>query len=316
MSDPLDQHYQLVLKAITGGRLIPLLGAGVNLCGRTGSVNWQFAHALPSGGELSAYLAENFGYPDSDKWDLVRVSQYISVVTGSGPLYEELRKLFNADYEPTPLHTFLATLPGLLRAKGYISKYQLIVTTNYDDVLERAFRAADEPFDLVTYIATGENRGKFWHEPPADAGQATLIERPNEYRGLALDQRTVILKIHGAVNRLDSERDSYVITEDDYIDYLTRTDISNLVPVTLAAKLRKSNFLFLGYGLRDWNLRVILHRIWGQQTLNYSSWAIQLNPLPVDQKFWSKRDVEVLNVDLATYIAGLCERVQALPPAR
>ncbi len=75
MPDPLDQHYQLVLKAITGGRLIPLLGAGVNLCGRTGSVNWQFAHALPSGGELSAYLAENFGYPDSDKWDLVLVSQ-------------------------------------------------------------------------------------------------------------------------------------------------------------------------------------------------------------------------------------------------
>ena len=48
--------------------------------------------------------------------------------------------------------------------------------------------------------------------------------------------------------------------------------------MTLTAKLRKSHFLFLGYGLRDWNLRVILHRIAGEQRLNYKSWAIQRHP--------------------------------------
>ena len=40
----------------------------------------------------------------------------------------------------------------------------------------------------------------------------------------------MILKIHGAVDRTDSDRDSYVITEDHYIDYLTRTDISEPRP--------------------------------------------------------------------------------------
>ena len=82
---------------------------------------------------------------------------------------------------------------------------------------------------------------------------------------LSLDDRSVILKIHGAVDRSspDGEDDSFVITEDHYIDYLTRTDLANLVPITLAAKLRRSHFLFLGYSLRDWNLRVILHRIAG-----------------------------------------------------
>ncbi len=313
MQGSLDTHYQLILQAITNGRLIPLLGAGVNLCGRPIGKIWQRGNSLPSGGELSAYLAEKFAYPDTDKWDLVRVSQYIAVVTGSGPLYEELHKLFNINYEPTPLHQFLATLPGALRTKGYAPNSQLIVTTNYDDVLERAFRAANESFDVVTYITTGEYRGKFWHLPP-DADRAILIKRPNEYRGVSPDKRTVILKIHGAVDRVDADHDSYVITEDDYIDYLTRTELSSLVPVTLAAKLKKSNFLFLGYGLRDWNLRVILHRIWGQQKLNYSSWAIQLNPPPIDQKLWSKRDVEVLSVDLATYIEGLRARIELLPP--
>lgn len=125
----------------------------------------------------------------------------------------------------------------------------------------------------------------------------------------------MILKIHGAVNRSnpDGEGDSYVITEDHYIDYLTRTELANLVPVTLAAKLRKSHFLFLGYGLRDWNMRVILHRIAGEQKLTYKSWAIQRSPTDLDQKFWDRRDVDIFDVDLEQYVLTLEDRVRALP---
>lgn len=328
MQDPLDAHYRMLIKAITDGRVVPLLGAGVNLCGRPEGVAFQQGQYLPSGSELAALLAEDFGYsPDGQEvecphckekhrvqypLDLLRVTQHIAVMTGSGPLYDELRTLFNADYPPTSLHDFFANLPGSLRAKNLPPRYQLIVTTNYDDVLERAFLAAGEPFDLVSYMADGEQRGKFWHWSPD--GEARLIEKPNEYRGLSLEERTVILKIHGAVDRLNADRDSYVITEDHYIDFLARTDISNLVPVMLAAKLRKSHFLFLGYSLRDWNLRVILHRIWGEQKLSYKSWAIQLNPQELDLRFWLKRDVDILNVRLENYIAALGERVQAVPP--
>ena len=133
---------------------------------------------------------------------------------------------------------------------------------------------------------------------------------------MSLERRTIILKIHGAVNRAvsDGEGDSYVITEDHYIDYLTRTDLANLVPVTLTAKLRKSHFLFLGYGLRDWNLRVILHRIAGEQRLSYKSWAIQRSPTPLDQKFWGRRDVDILDIDLARYIGSLRGRLRLMPP--
>jgi hypothetical protein len=179
------------------------------------------------------------------------------------------------------------------------------VTTNYDDALERAFGEAGEPFDLVTYIAEGEDRGKFVHWPPGEG--PTVIDRPNEYRRLVPEERTVILKIHGAVDRSDPDGqwDSYVITEDHYIDYLARTDIANLIPVTLAAKLRRSHFLFLGYRMRDWNLRVILHRIWGEQKLKYKSWAIQLDPDEIDREFWEMRGVDILEVPLERYVEAL-----------
>ena len=38
------------------------------------------------------------------------------------------------------------------------------------------------------------------------------------------------------------------MSEDDYIGYLAQTTIAGVLPVTLAAKLRRSHFLFLGYG--------------------------------------------------------------------
>ena len=72
----------------------------------------------------------------------------------------------------------------------------------------------------------------------------------------------MILKIHGAVDRADAEADSYVITEDHYIDYLARENVARLIPAYLMARMRTSHFLFLGYGMRDWNLRVILRSIW------------------------------------------------------
>ena len=314
--DPaLDIHYRSVIKALLDGRVVPFLGAGVNLCGRAEGQSWtpQRIDLLPSGSELSKYLADNFNCDLTDRTDLVRVSQYIALMDGSGPLYDHLHRIFDRDFPATRLHCFFAGLPALLRAKGYAATSQLIVTTNYDDVLERAFVAAGEPFDVVSYISEGEMRGKFLHVKPD--GSATPILEPNKYLDLAPERRPVILKIHGAVYRGAADQDSYVITEDDYIDYLTRTDLSNLVPVKIAAKLRHCNFLFLGYGLRDWNLRVILYRISREQRLSWNSWAIQLNPSPLDQKFWASRNVEILPVPLERYIGVLQGRLRLVPAA-
>ena len=313
MADVLDAHLRIMAKALSEGRVVPFFGAGANLCGRPADMIWKPGKFLPSGGELSRYLASSFGYPENEPLDLVRVSQYAAVMAGSGPLYEELRRVFDKDYASTPLHEFFARLPGVLRAKGLTVPAQLIVTTNYDDLLERSFQAAGEPYDQVCYVAEGELRGKFLHERPGQ--ESIVIDKPNEYRSLPTEGGTVILKIHGAVDRANPDRDSYVITEDHYIDYLTHTDISNLVPVTLAAKLKRSHFLFLGYGLRDWNLRVILHRIWGEQRLTFTSWAIQLDPSPLDLEYWRKRDVDILNVRLDDYVAAVTASIQALPPA-
>ncbi len=316
MSVPLDVHYNLLIKSLAEGRVVPFLGTDINLCGRPAGKKWHYGEPdyLPSHGELAKHLAENFAYPSGNGApDLVRVSQYVAVTAGTDSLYQTLHQVLDGEYPPTPAHHFFAQLSQLQREKAYPPRHQLIVTTNYDDLLERAFRASGQPFDLVSYIAEGEHRGKFLHR--SFEGEACLIDKPNEYAGLSLDRRSIILKIHGAIDRTAPERDSFVITEDHYLNFLTRTDISNLIPVTLAAKLRKSHFLFLGYSLRDWNLRIVLHRLWGEQKLIYKSWVVQSHHQEFDQKLWGQREVEILNVSLEDYLAELGARLQGQMPS-
>jgi hypothetical protein len=314
MSDSVDlnAHYGRVLRDLAENRVVPLLGAGVNLAERAPGETWRVGQDFPSGSELAAYLAEVFFYPGGDTSDLLRVSQYAAVNDGTGTLYEELHDIFRPEYPPTRVHRFFAELPKLFearRADAPDDPFQLIVTTNYDDALERAFREAGEPFDVVWYIADGEEeeRGKFWHRPPG--GEARMIEQPNEYDEISLERRTVILKIHGGVDRDDSRRDSFVITEDHYIDYLTKTELGELVPAELYAKLVNSRFLFLGYSMQDWNLRVILHRIWGRQRFGYGSWAVQREPSEIERMLWENRKVRVLDIPLDRYIDELRRRL-------
>jgi hypothetical protein len=308
MNDELEVHCRIVARRLRDGTVVPFLGAGANLCGRPEGVDWQDGHYLPSGSELTSFLAESYAYPEGEGRDLLRVSQYVQAMTGGNVLYRELRALFDRDYEPTALHELLAAVPELVRgwrAEGRDSRFQLIVTTNYDDALERAFARAGEEFDLVTYVAAGHDRGKFVHRRPG--GELELIREPNTYRALSLAERTVILKLHGAVDRQDATRDSYVITEDNYIEYLAQNAISTLMPVTLMATMEEAHFLFLGYRLGDWNLRVILHRIWGETPFGeqFASWAIQKDPSKLEELLWRKRSVEIMDDDLAVYVETL-----------
>jgi DNA-binding SARP family transcriptional activator len=283
---PSEDHYEEVRAALLSGRVVPVLGADV--------------------ADLSERLAEYFQYPRQGEPELTRICQYVAVMRGSGPLYDELHALLDADEQPTPVHRFLAALPTLLRERG--AEHQLIVTTGYDLALERAFLEAGEEFDVVSYLATGRNRGRFCHIAPDGAG--TLIKVPNTYAAeLSLARRTVILKLHGQVDRRpEREWESFVITEDDYIDYLARADLANVVPVGLAAKLRRSHLLFLGYTMRDWNLRVILSRLWEDDSLTYRSWSVRPDVEPLEREFWRRRGVDVLQLPLEEYVNGLAGR--------
>ena len=297
--EPVADHHEEVAKALLGGRLVVVLGGGANL---------EEDNSVPALRDVAAHLAQSFDCPPEHDRELARVAQYIALMKGIGPLYDELHALFEVDYAPGSVHRALARLAARLREEE--RPRQLIVTTNYDEALERAFREEGEQFDLVSYIAFGRDRGKFLHVDPE--GRSTVVDVPNAYAELAPEERTVILKIHGHVDtKPGREWDSFVVSEDDYISYLARGDIAAFVPVTLTAKLRRSHFLFLGYALREWNLRVFLHRVWGDERVAYRSWAVQPDPAAIEVEFWRQRGVDVFDVPLDRYVEELERRLEA-----
>jgi DNA-binding SARP family transcriptional activator len=251
---------------------------------------------------LASELARRFGL-DTDHPELSRVSQAIATLNGSGPLYDTLHALVEADGVPAPLHHFLAALPARLRDAN--AGHPLLVTTGYELSLERALEEAGEKFDTVCYVAAGRQRGSFFHISPD--GAVASIDRPNTYATeLSLEERTVVLHLQG---RLDSspERawESFAITEDDFIHY---GEVAARLPVALAARLRRTHLLLLGYTLSDWTLRVVLERLWGEEPLGYRSWSVHAGPHALEREFWRRRDVDVIDMAPAAYVSEL-ERV-------
>jgi hypothetical protein len=248
-------------------------------------------------GTLAEQLAQRFDYPDGGG-DLARVAQFVALTKGSGPLHDELATLLQSSSAPTPVHRFFAGLPRLLRERGL--PHQLLVTSSYDLTLEQALLEAGEQFDVVSYVAAGRDRGRFCHRDPS--GVTRVIELPNMYATeLSLERRTVVLKLHGG---LEGDA-SVVVTEDDYIGYLARGDVASAIPVALAAKLRRSHFLFLGYGMREWSLRLVLDRMWGGEVPSFRSWAVVPEAHALERSFWRARDIDLLELPLPDYGAAL-----------
>ena len=279
-----ERHFEEVAEALLAGRLVPVLGADV--------------------GRLGVELAQRVGYADDP--ELTRVAQFVSLTKGSGPLHDELSSLLEVSGAPTGVHRFFASLPPLLRSRGL--PHQLVVTTSYDLALEQALLQAGEEFDVVSYIAAARDRGRFCHRKPA--GETQTIDLPNTYATeLSLDARTVLLKLHGTSDA------GWVVTEDDYIGYLANGDVATAIPVGLAAKLRRSHFLFLGYGMREWSLRLVLERMFAGERLAYRSWAITAQARPLEREFWRERGVDLLELPLEEYADALGRYLGAEVPA-
>ncbi|HKC63679.1 MAG TPA: SIR2 family protein [Pyrinomonadaceae bacterium] len=295
----LQPPYPLIRDAILKGRVIPFLGSGASLGGREAGAKWIQGQTsyLPTATELARHLADVTEFPDDEEPELTKVAQYYDVIGGRYALNQELHSIFNCDYPLTSLHTFLAEVTVPL----------LIVTTNYDDCIERAFNTKGRAFDLIIHTTDASIGDQLlWWEYGASEPRKIL---PNKL-DIDLDSVTVIYKMHGAVDRRVNGRDQYVITEDDYIDFLARMTKNKAIPAIFAEPFQTSHFLFLGYGLRDWNLRVVLNRIEKdlRRPKGIKSWAVQYNPSPLEQRFWQERGVEVYNKMLDEFVTKLNER--------
>ena len=307
-----EPPYGIIWNRLKTGKVVPFLGAGASFVGREPDAAWNAAAPafLPSGLELARLLANEAEFPSSDprdRDDLAKVASYYADIAGRRTLRERLREVLNRSYQSGPLHEFLAAVPAPL----------VIVVTNYDTLVEQAFRAAGKPYDVVVYPADRKDiaNAVLWWPHGAPEPLATA---PNEL-DIDLAKTTVIYKMHGTIAPESDEWDNFVITEEDYVEFLSRMTTNAAVPSLFFPYFRERSFLFLGYSLRDWNLRVVLKNLRKSLAKRVArgedddeqlpSWAIQRNPSELERRLWDKRRVAIFDLSLDEFVQKMSERV-------
>lgn len=245
-----EETWDELVQAIKESRCTPFLGAGVNV------------PRLPTGAALAQRLANAWGYPLDDSSDLMRVCEYRAVMRDASyrpkrDVADLLRTLIAQAPPPDELaghHQVEANYRILARLRAPI-----YITTNYDDLMVSALRADGQK--------AGIDHCR-WHNALGPA------------EGLSHDPipgAPLVYHLHGQWDLPPS----MVLTESDYVTFLSRlTDELEIIPARIRAALSDSVLLFVGYGLSDWNFRVI-HRVLMRrdETGGNPGVAVQLRPL-------------------------------------
>lgn len=334
--------YKRIARLLKEGNVIPFLGAGINYGTRQPpDAKWDAntLSFLPSGAELSRFLADWIDFPSDDERDLsdlAKVSSYLVESSARLRLREKLQEVFVGNevalrrYEPSSIHNYLAEIArksdaeiaGQPADRKEPGRPLLIVTTNYDNLTEEAFKRRERPFDLVVYPADRKDIAAsllWWKHDQAQPEAVT----PNKLY-INLEKTNVIYKMHGSIDP-QGHLGNYVITEEDYINFLSRMTTQTAVPAQFIQYFRTRHFLFLGYGLNDWNWRVVLKNLRSApaiekatdeaaqdggtdrdgDTEDIKSWAIQYRPSELEVALWEARNVKIYNQEINQFADGL-----------
>ena len=251
------------------------------------------------GNEFYAALSREAGvsWPSRDRTDVAQHIAELDRQLGHRRLAETIERLLAEHYtQPSHVHHLLARLPGLLGDRR--KKPLLILTTNYDTVLETMFEEVGEPYHLFMYQHHGAYAGRFLRRDPD--GREYAIRVPTAVSDLS-GARTIIVKLNGGLDPAARWRPaSFVVASTDFEELSTR--IPNVLPQVIWARLRECSVLFWGHGLREPDVRALTRRLRQQpERAQVPSWAVQL--FGADAEYW--RDVagiEIVNADLGVYV--------------
>lgn len=281
-------HLDLIVDRFHDLQCVPFLGAGANVTNAA-----RGYQGLLLGGEVADQLVKRFDYDGRDARDLPRVALQYEFIRDRPDLIKNLKVILPHQVcAPSPLLKTVAKLP-----------FRLIVSTNYDHLLERALDENARAFETIIQPLEG-----------FDSTPATTTR----FENLEVYEHVLLYKIHGTFETKEPGPPPLLITEDDYIQFLTVVSIDNVgVPKLITKNLVPNTLLFLGYGLEDWDFRTIYKGLIEPLPKHQSrkSFAIQKDPSTFWVDFWKNKGVIIYNVDLYDFAEQLEEKYfEKYPP--
>jgi hypothetical protein len=260
---------------------------------------------------------------------LLDASSYFAYRIDRAQFWADLHELFANKQQPTPTHALVARA-----AANYIERNRediaaedfLVVTTNYDSLIERALDQADVAYCVLTVPRSDPPTVELTFSPNTqqyfgltDARFQRLVQNVSfdnaqpktttMFSGLVNRPRPLVMlyKIHGSLHsEATAAKDSVVITHEDYVAFLS---VAGIVPTYIATRLPRVGLLFLGYSFSDWNVRSLYRtvtRYRAAQSATTMDYAVMLNPSPYETGFFDKAKIDVFDTPLDLF----CQRMQ------
>ena len=288
-----------IASAVREGKCILFLGSASHAASPPTSTKYKYpeTESPPVGPQLAEWLAKRCDYPDEDRWNLQRVSWYYE--WQSGFRSELVREVSDAVHkrpldEPLPNgETFAELKPSpVLRGLAELN-FPIVITTNYDQLYEKALDAAGRPHTKCVYSSDDRIETQDCDLKPSGA-------------------KPYLLKIHGDLD----QPDSIVITDEDYIQFILRMgDKDPYRPVGEKVRyfLKTWPTLFIGYRLSDYNLRLLFKMLRRQlgEAMIPACFAVDLKPDVLIRETWDSRlgYIRFIEKNLWDFVPDLYEAV-------
>jgi hypothetical protein len=281
-----NTRVETVAEIVKSGRSILFLGAGVHYPSPPGSrYTYTEAECPPLGSRFSVELAKKCGFADhfakETTGNLQRVSMCYEITNDRHKLIEEVKQAVHVNKKPSPALLALARLP-----------FSLIITTNYDQLFEKALREVGK--DPVVGIY---DKNEY----------TTTTDFPN-----ASEKEPFVFKLHGDIQKPDS----IVITDEDYIQFVLRMtdkDTFHPVPMTFRYNFTRWPTIFVGYSLLDYNLRLLFKTLrWKMDKAQFpQTYSVDPFPDPLIFDIWYNQNkyVTFIAQDVWTFVPELYRMV-------
>lgn len=245
-------------------KIIPFVGAGLSR--NLGLPEWEV---------LMAKVAEDLDIdPDilALHGDFLQIAEYHIICHGGSKnriskIIDRNLRSIEVDIGASKVHKCLVDM-----------NFPKIYTTNFDEMIEMAFRYHGVPYCVI----------------------ATLDDILN-----APDSVTQIVKFHGT---LDHD-ETLVISETDYHN---RLDMEGPLDIKLRADLLGKTVLFLGYSFRDLNIRYMWSKLFRVMQANCKAYMVTMKPNYVFETVYGKKGMKFICLDSDNFSADFTEFIQDL----
>ena len=264
----MDIPHHLV-EQIRAGKAILFLGAGASR-GATASTSPEDP---PSGKELGRLLSVKFLGGDSTDKSLSLISEYCIAESDLRTFQHYIADIFNR-YTPSAVQKAIGDF-----------RWAALVTTNYDQIIEKAYAANKDRLQSPIPILRSSDRVDYELRAP-DA--------------------VPLLKLHGCVSMVDEVAYPLILTIDQYVTHATgREKLFN----RFTEYAGEYSVVYVGYQIEDSDIRAILLQLNKPEMSRPMQYVVTPNPSPRDQRIWAEKKITTIAGTFNEFMAELENKI-------